>query len=131
MPLQRAIQHREKLAALISRGVGIIEIQKTLGLSYAAIRDMIRLLGLPKPVDHRTQRGTATSSARPRDLTRARAVSKTRYVSRTYARAVLDGASAPRKPSNYAGSQRQVSERFSVQAPSRYLPLVRRQRDAN
>jgi hypothetical protein len=104
MPLQRAIQHREKLAALISRGVGIIEIQKTLGLSYAAIRDMIRLLNLPKPVDHRTQRGTATASARHRDLTRARALSERRYVLRTYARAVLDSVSTPRKPSNYAGS---------------------------
>jgi len=55
MPLQRAIQHREKLAALISRGVGISEIQRTLGLSYAALRDMIRLLDLPKPLDQRTQ----------------------------------------------------------------------------
>ena len=56
MPLQRAKDHRAKLKALISRGVGITEIQKTLGLGYAAIYDMIRLLDLPKPVDKRTLR---------------------------------------------------------------------------
>jgi hypothetical protein len=56
MPLQRAKEHREKLEALISRGAGVTEIQKKLGLSYAAIRDMIRLLHLPKPLDQRTQR---------------------------------------------------------------------------
>ena len=44
----------------VSRGVGISEIQKTLGLSYAAIRDMIRLLDLPKPLDRRTQRFVAS-----------------------------------------------------------------------
>jgi len=60
MLLERAKEHREKLEALISRGVGIIEIQKTLGLSYAATRDMIRLLDLPKPLDHRTQRLVAS-----------------------------------------------------------------------
>lgn len=56
MSLQRAKEYREKLEALITRGVGIIEIQKTLGLSYAAVRDMIRLLHLPRPVDQRTRR---------------------------------------------------------------------------
>ena len=56
MPLQRAKEHRKRLEALISRGAGITEIQKTLGLGYAAIYDMIRLLDLPKPVDQRTQR---------------------------------------------------------------------------
>ena len=35
MPLQRAKDHRAKLKALISRGVGITEIQKALGLGYA------------------------------------------------------------------------------------------------
>jgi len=59
MPLQRAEEHRATLEALISRGVGITETQKTLGLSYAAIYDMIRLLHLPKPLDHRTGRGAA------------------------------------------------------------------------
>jgi hypothetical protein len=56
MPLQRANEYRERLEALISRGVGISEIQRTLGLSYAVIRDMIRLLHLPKPLDQRTLR---------------------------------------------------------------------------
>jgi hypothetical protein len=73
MPPQRALEHREELEALISHGAGIIEIQKTLGVSYAAIRDMIRLLHLPKPLDQRTQRGVATAAARARDPTRARA----------------------------------------------------------
>ena len=56
MPLHPIEDHREKLEALISRGAGIMEIQATLGLSYATIRDMIRLLHLPKPLDRRTQR---------------------------------------------------------------------------
>jgi hypothetical protein len=56
MPLHRANEHRQELEALISRGAGITEIQKTLGFSYATIYDMIRLLDLPKPVDQRTQR---------------------------------------------------------------------------
>lgn len=61
MPLPRAREHREQLEALISRGVGITEIQRTLGLSYATIRDMIRLLHLPKPLDQRTQPSSAHS----------------------------------------------------------------------
>jgi hypothetical protein len=68
MPLlERAREHRDQLEALISRGVGIIEIKQRLGLSYAVVRDMIRLLALPKPLDHRTQRGAARAAARPRD----------------------------------------------------------------
>ena len=64
MSLQRTREHREELEALISRGVGIIEIQKTLGVSYAALRDMIRLLHLPKPLDQRTQRTGLSASPR-------------------------------------------------------------------
>jgi hypothetical protein len=45
----RSNEHREKLDALISRGAGITEMQKTLGFSYATIYDMIRLLDFPMP----------------------------------------------------------------------------------
>ena len=53
MPLSRAEQYRASLESMIAAGLGITEIRKTLGFGYAAIYDMIRLLGLPKPIDHR------------------------------------------------------------------------------
>ena len=53
MPLRRADEYRAKLEALISAGMGMTEIQRALGLKYAAVYDMIRLLRLPKPVDTR------------------------------------------------------------------------------
>ena len=53
MSLRRAQEHQARLEALISAGVGMTEIQRALGLKYAAVYDMIRLLGLPKPADTR------------------------------------------------------------------------------
>lgn len=56
MAIERALKHRERLAALISAGTGISEIKRVLGFNYAALYDMIRLLRLPRPVDQRTRR---------------------------------------------------------------------------
>lgn len=56
MSLERAQEYRQRLEALITAGVGITEIRRTLGFGHAALYDMIRFLGLPKPVDQRTRR---------------------------------------------------------------------------
>jgi len=56
MLVKRALQHRDRLEALISAGVGISEIRRVLGFEYAALYDMIRVLRLPWPIDQRTRR---------------------------------------------------------------------------
>ena len=65
--LRRAQEHQAKLETLISAGVGMTEIQRALGLRYAAVYDMIRLLGLPKPADTRLRHFASKLSSSPQN----------------------------------------------------------------